>query len=219
VTAIGRIRAVLAGGIRRLGPNATSAIAKFELPGPRRVGPLGIEGDCQADARVHGGLDKAVHCYPFAHYALWRAELPPNSVLDRPGAFGENLSVDGLDEHQVHPGDRWRVGTVLFELSQGRRPCYKLNIRINVSDMAARVQSTLRTGWYLRVIESGALQAGDAIQLLARPYPTHSVADLIALIRDRVIAPEQIEPVLRLPLPNSWRALFERRLRDRRGED
>lgn len=219
MTSVGQVRAVLAGGIRRLGPNAKSAIAKAELTGLRQVESLGIAGDCQADARVHGGLDKAVHCYPFAHYALWRAELPPNPLLDRPGAFGENLSIDGLDEHQVHPGDRWRIGTVLFELSQGRRPCYKLNLHLGVADMAARLLSTLRTGWYLRVIEPGTLQAGAAIERVAQPYPSHSVADLMALIRDRVVEPAQIEPVLRLPLPNSWRTLFERRLRDRRAED
>ncbi|MCC6202012.1 MAG: MOSC domain-containing protein [Gammaproteobacteria bacterium] len=210
---IGRIRAVLAGGIRRLGRNTTSAIAKQELPGRRQVGQSGIAGDCQADRRVHGGVDKAVHCYPFVHYATWRAELPPNPLLDRPGAFGENLSIDGLTEHEVFPGDRWRIGSVLFELSQGRRPCHKLNLRFGVADMAVRLQATLRTGWYLRVIDSGELQAGDAILLVARPHPSHSVADLIGLIRDQVTEPAQLEPVLRLPLPASWRALFERRLR------
>lgn len=174
---------------------------------------------CKLHRRVYGGVDKALHCYAWHHYAAWRAEMPGCAWWDAPGAFGENLSIDGLDEHGVCIGDRWRIGTAITVVTQGRQPCFKLNLRFGVADMAVRVQNTLRAGWYLRVEQPGELKAGDGMTLLDRPHPTFSVARLLALIRDRVTDPVQIEPVLRLPLPPSWHRLFEQRLRAQRVED
>lgn len=116
-------------------------------------------------------------------------------------------------------GDRWRIGTAVAVVSQGRQPCFKLNLRFGVADMAARVQHTLRAGWYLRVEQPGEVAAGDRLTLLDRPHAAFSVARLLALIRDRVTDPAQIEPVLRLPLPPSWQRLFERRLTMQQVED
>lgn len=202
---------VLKGEIKPLG-STVSGIAKLPVQGPQRVEGLGIVGDSQADRRVHGGEDKAVHCYAWSHYEYWRGELPEHPILDAPGAFGENLSIAGMDERDVCIADRLRIGTVLFQVSQGRQPCFKLNLRFGTSDMAARVQASLRAGWYLRVLEPGYVTAGDGVEVVERPFPSHSVADLLALIRDRESSPDRIEPVLRLPLTPSWRKLFERRL-------
>ena len=213
-----QVIAVLKGGIGPLG-STVSGIAKLPAPGPQRVERLGIVGDRQADLRVHGGEDKAVHCYAWSHYEYWRGVLPGNSLLDAPGAFGENLSMAGIDERDVRIADRWRIGGVLFEVSQGRQPCFKLNLRFGARDMAARVQESLRAGWYLRVLEPGCVAAGDSAELIERPYPSHSVADLLALIRDRETDPDRLAPVLRLPLTPSWRKLFERRLASGRVED
>lgn len=116
-------------------------------------------------------------------------------------------------------GDRWRICTSIAVVTQGRQPCFKLNLRFGVPDMAARVQNTLRAGWYLRVEQTGEVAAGDCLTLLDRPHPAFTVAHLLALIRDRVTDPAQIEPVLRLPLPPSWHRLFEQRLRAQRVED
>lgn len=217
---IGRLRAVLAGpACPYTRPGSRSAIDKRPLEMPVAVGPLGLAGDEQGDLRVHGGPDKAVHCYAWSHYASWRAELgavrPAADLLSRPGAFGENFCLEpGLEEEQVCIGDRWAVGEqgALFELSQGRQPCWKLNDRFGVPDMARRVQQSLRAGWYLRVLQPGRVAAGDAVYLLARPHPEWTVARLLRLIAERDCDPATLAAVLQLPLPPSWQRLFARRL-------
>lgn len=212
------VNAVLKGDIKPLG-STTSGIAKVAAAGPQKVERLGIVGDRQADLRVHGGEDKAVHCYAWAHYAYWRDILPDNSLLDAPGAFGENLSMVGIDEHDVCLADRWRIGSALFQVSQGRQPCFKLNLRFGVPDMAARVQETLRAGWYLRVLEPGYVSVGDCAELVERTHASHTVADLLGLIRDRNVSADRLAAVLDLPLTPSWRKLFERRLASGGVED
>jgi MOSC domain-containing protein YiiM len=196
-----------------------SGIDKKPVSGPQRVMSLGLVGDSQADMRVHGGVDKAVHAYPWAHYSMWQQRLPGHALLQAPGAFGENLSVEGMDEHDVCIGDRWRIGSVLFEVSQGRQPCFKLNLRFGVSDMAAQVQESLRAGWYLRVLEPGELRAGDEIEVLERPHSEWTIARVLTIIRDREVDPAVLKPLLGLPLPPSWRRLFERRLESSQIED
>jgi MOSC domain-containing protein YiiM len=212
------VRAVLRGSVQPLGASK-SAIGKRPVTTPVSVHALGLDGDEQADRRVHGGEDKALHCYAWDHYAAWRLEIPAYAHWDEPGAFGENLSVEGLTEERVCLGDRWRIGTAVVVVSQGRQPCFKLNLRLGVPDMAARVHNTLRAGWYLRVVQPGEVAAGNRMVLLDRPYPAFSVARVLALIRDRVTDPAQIEPVLQLPLPPSWRRLFEQRLHAGQVED
>src|SRR5690606_3877832 len=192
---------------------------KHPVSGPVTVTAAGIDGDAQADRRVHGGVDKAVHCYARAHYPAWRLELADCALLEQPGAFGENLSIDGIDETSVCIGDRWRIGSALFTVTQGRQPCYKLNLRFGVGDMAARVQDSLRAGWYLRVETPGIIAAGDMIELVARPHAQHSIAALLALIRDRDTDAQRIAAVLALPLTPSWRRLFERRAQTQGVED
>jgi MOSC domain-containing protein YiiM len=213
-----RVLTVLAGEIKPLG-STVSGIDKLPVHGPQRVERLGLVVDRQADLRVHGGEDKAVHCYPWSHYAYWRELMPDCALLNAPGAFGENLSVDGIDERDICVADRWRIGSVLFEVSQGRQPCNKLNLRFGTRDMAIRVQDTLRAGWYFRVIEPGFVTDGDAVELIERSFPSHSIADLLTLIRDRESRRSHLEPVLRLPLTPSWRKLFEKRLASGAGED
>jgi len=213
-----RVRCVLAGRVQTLG-STTSGIDKKPVGGPCRVERLGLAGDEQADLRAHGGEFKAVHCYAWSHYEQWRREQPGQALFDQPGAFGENLSLDGIDEAGVCIGDRWRIGSALFTLTQGRQPCFKLNLRFAVADMAAQVQLNLRTGWYFGVHEPGWVQAGDACELVARPHPGWTVARLLALIRDRETRPEVLDDTLALPLPPSWRRLFERRLQSGQIEE
>lgn len=216
VPPIGHLQAVLTGRVRPFGPRGqASAIAKQEHDGPLQVGALGLDGDEQGDPKVHGGPDKAVHCYPWAHYPGWRQELglAAAALLAQPGAFGENFCIaPGLDEQQVCIGDRWQIGSAVFELSQGRQPCWKLNERFGQRDMALRVQQSLRAGWYLRVLSPGQVQAGSAIYLLDRPHPSWTVARLLQLIAERECEPDTLGQVLELPLPASWRKLFTRRL-------
>ena len=209
---LGQVRSVLTGSIRPLGARQVpSAIDKQAVNGPQAVHALGLAGDQQADRRVHGGIDKAVHCYAWSHYAWWQAHYPQQPLFGQPGAFGENLSLDGMTENDVCIGDVLQIGSARFAVSQGRQPCFKLNLRFAMSDMAAQVQDSLRAGWYLRVLQEGTLQAGDSVTLLERPHPNYSVATLLALIRDRETRPALLDPVLQLPLPDSWRKLFAHR--------
>lgn len=193
-------------------PGSLSAIAKTPLAGRVRIGESGLEGDEQGDRRVHGGPDKAVHHYPYDHYRAWREELGPHALLDRPGAFGENLSSSGLTEAEVCLGDRFRCGSVLLEVSQARQPCWKLNDRFAIADMARRVQASGRTGWYYRVLEAGEAEAGDALLLVERAWPDWSLQRIATMLYTRTLDREELQAALALPLVPSWRKLVEARL-------
>ena len=215
-----RVDALLTGiAVPYTRPGSCSAIAKSPRPGRLRIGELGLEGDEQGDRRVHGGPDKAVHHYPFDHYAAWRGELGDLPLLDAPGAFGENISSTGLTEATVCLGDRYTLGTAVLEVSQGRQPCWKLNDRFGVRDMARRVQDTGRTGWYYRVPQPGEAQAGDLLTLVERPCPDWPLGRLTQLLASRTTDPDLLREALALPLVPSWRKLLERRLESREVED
>ena len=196
-----------------------SGIDKFPLSSSVHISELGLDGDEQGDPRVHGGQDKAVHHYPFQHYARWQEELGSLSLLQARGAFGENISTHGLDEGNVCIGDQFALGDALLEVSQGRQPCWKLNDRFDVPDMARRMQSTGRTGWYYRVLQAGSATAGDVLELKSRPFPEWTLRRLGILLFERVLEPAALEPALQLPLVQSWRKLVERRLQHCEVED
>lgn len=217
-----KLSALLVGKAIPLGrPDTLSAIGKRPVTVAVTIGPEGIEGDEQGDRRFHGGLDKAVHHYPFDHYAAWHGDLPfPTPLLETAGAFGENLSTLGLTEETVCIGDVFRVGTVILQVSQGRQPCWKLNHRFGVKDMARRVQSTGRTGWYYRVLEPGVAAAGDDIALVERPLPGWPLSRILrALYHDTGNLPT-LEGIAALePLADGWRILARRRVESGRVED
>lgn len=151
----------------------TSAIGKRPVAGPVRLSRLGLAGDQVADTRVHGGPDQAVLAYASAHYPLWRREW---GRADLPsGSFGENLTVDGAEEVTVCVGDRWAIGGCVLEVSKPRSPCNTLAWYQRREDLVKRVRDSGRSGWYLRVIVEGELEAGAPIELVARPYPDLSV--------------------------------------------
>src|SRR5690606_22290800 len=209
---LGTVREVLTGPAVEFARGRRSAIAKTARSGPVAVGPRGLAGDEQGDTRFHGGPDQAIHAYAFEHYADWTRQLGERPVLAAAGAFGENLSTAGVTEAGLCLADRLRIGTAMLEVSQARQPCWKLNERFGVPDMARRVQQTRRTGWYLRVVEPGSVAAGDEILLLARPHASWSLLRLMALLYGRPTGPEGLREALELPLVPSWRALVERRL-------
>lgn len=217
-----RIVSVHVGPARRFDGRGTgrswvSAIDKAALTGPVQVTWENLAGDEQADRRHHGGVDKAVFVYPADHYPAWRGELSLPWV--GPGAFGENLAVEGLTEDDVCLGDVWDVGEVRLQVSQPRRPCWKPARRWGVDDLVQRIRASGRTGWYLRVLTRGFLQAGDEIVLRERPYPQwpltrvdrtmHAPADDPATARELAVCPA---------LPDRWREEIARRL-DRAGAE
>ncbi|MGP8072249.1 MAG: MOSC domain-containing protein [Thermoplasmata archaeon] len=134
---------------------------KEPATGTRQVRSEGLEGDGVGDPHSHGGPRKCVYAYPSEHYPYWCGELG----LERLpwGSFGENLSLRGVTESDVRPGDRLEVGTALFEVTQPRTPCFKMNLRFGREDMVRRFARAGRSGFYLGVVRPGALAAGDQV--------------------------------------------------------
>ncbi len=163
-------------------PDEPSAIGKTPVTGAVGIHRLGLDGDEQADLAVHGGVDKAIHHYPHDHYAFWREAIGDHPLLSGYGAFGENIATHGLTEDTICVGDRWRLGTALVEVSQGRQPCWKLDHRFDGAAVNARVVKSRRSGWYYRVLEEGTVAAGDGMVLVDRPYPAWSVQRVFGLL-------------------------------------
>jgi MOSC domain-containing protein YiiM len=205
---------VLVGPVAPLGPGGhVSGIAKTQTQGPWRIGAQGLQGDAQADRKHHGGAEKALHHYAFDHYAGWRTELGDMSLLDAPGAFGENLSTQGWTEENVCIGDVVRFGGALLQVSQGRQPCYKLSLRFGRRDMAKRLQESGRTGWYYRVLEPGVAKEGDRLELVERRRPDWPLSRLTRLLyRDRDERAGLAAMAALDELAESWRTLAARRL-------
>ena len=213
------VLAVCTGAAVPFARGSHSGVHKTPVQGRVRLTAQGLQGDAQGDLRLHGGVEKAVHHYPQEHYAAWRAELGAHATLEAPGAFGENLHSQGVTEATVCLGDQWRVGDVLLEVTQARQPCWKLNERFGLPDMAQRVQQSHRTGWYYRVLEEGDLWAGAALVLQARPFPEWTLERLLDLLYRPVLDCAQLQAALALPLPASWQRLLQRRIDNGAVED
>jgi MOSC domain-containing protein YiiM len=152
-----------------------SAIRKRPVDGPVAVGPESLVGDDVADHRGHGGPQKSVYAYPREHYAPWREELGDVPLPD--GAFGENLTVEGVSEGDLRIGDVLGVGTAELVVTRPRLPCLKLNARFRRDDMIDRMIANERSGFYLGVRATGTLQAGDAIRRLGGDPSAPTVRD------------------------------------------
>lgn len=170
---------VQVGTIAPLGPERVpSAFVKRPVAGPVMAETRGLVGDQQADLRVHGGPDKAIYCYPIEHYAKWLAERPWDEELLVRGGFGENLTTSGLDEDLVCIGDVFRIGGVTVQVTQPRRPCFKLGLRFKDPEILREMLRSGRSGWYLRVLEPGVVEAGASVTRTSHPNPAWSVARL-----------------------------------------
>ena len=199
-----RIASVQVGKPARIGELRTG-FGKRPADGDVRIGRENLEGDGQADRRYHGGPDMAVLAYSADHYPAWRAELSwPVLPL---GGFGENLSVEGATEETACIGDVWRAGTAVLQIASPRKPCQKLSAFWQRPDLLKLVERSGRFGWYLRVLEEGALAAGAGIALAERPHPEWTVARAyqvgIARARDRTTALELAQVAA---LSDRWKA-------------
>jgi len=188
-----------------------TSIFKAPVSGRVRASPLNVQGDRQSDLSVHGGADKAVYAYPSEHYAFWRNELPG---MDFPwGAFGENLTTQGLLEDKVHIGDRFRAGSAEFIVTQPRMPCFKLAIRFNRPDIVKRFLRSGRAGFYLAVVQEGDIGAGDSLDLVAEDNSHITVADVVGLYAADAANQDLLRRASELSaLPESWREYFRERL-------
>jgi MOSC domain-containing protein YiiM len=174
-----------------------TAIAKAPVAGRAAVGPLGLDGDEQL-APGHGGPDRALCVYPSEHYAHWSARVQP--------AFGENITSAGVLETATLIGATWRIGDAVVQVSQPRSPCFKVAARLAIPDLVMRARRTAFTGLHLRVLEPGALAAGDAIEELERPAHGVTVADAVRARFAPAPDPELVERVLAVAaLAEQWR--------------
>lgn len=196
------------------GRSVTTGIYKQPVEGRVALRTLNLDGDRQADLTVHGGVYKAVYCYPLAHYDYWTRELPHR---DLPMAiFGENFTTDGLMEDLVCLGDKFSAGSAEVVVTQPRLPCYKLGIRFESDDMVRRFLASGRTGFYLAVTREGEVGAGDEIKVIARDPNAVPVSEITRLyIAKRWDADDvaSLQRTLRVAaLPESWKEYFRERL-------
>jgi MOSC domain-containing protein YiiM len=199
-------RLVTAGG-RRI----RTGIFKQPVDGPVRLQTLNLDGDRQADLRVHGGPTKAAYVYLVEHYAFWRAEFPGMTLPW--GMFGENLTAEWMPEDAVNIGDRFHVGTAEVMVTEPRVPCYKLAAKFGRQDIIPRFLASGRTGFYLAVVREGTVAAGDAVELIERDRHGVAVADITRLYARDKANRDLLARAVEVPaLPPGWKAHFRARL-------
>ncbi len=209
-----RIDGLFAGGLSLLGPEATrTGIVKIARD---RIAATaaGISGDVQADRRVHGGPDKAVHHFPAEHYPALAAAFPTASGLLAPGALGENVSTRGWTEQDVAIGDVHAVGAVRLQVSQPRSPCWKIDARLDQPGVARWIAAQGIAGWYCRVLAPGELDIGAELVLIDRSAHAVSVREFWQLVQQHRPDPDRLRQLAALPgLAGDW----QRRLGERAG--
>ena len=177
-----QVDAICAGRPQPFRGEEKSAFVKQPVSGPVRIGIDGLECDTQVDRKHHGGPHMALHLYPRAHHAFWREQLGEHPLLEEPGAFGTNLSVDGIDENDVFLGDRFSFGTALIEVSQPRMPCWKIEHRFGHKGMVKTILQTAKSGWYFRVIEQGEAEAGQSLTRVETQRTPWTIAEILSEI-------------------------------------
>jgi MOSC domain-containing protein YiiM len=191
------------------GRRVWTGIFKEPVSGRVRARFLNLEGDQQADLRVHGGRDKAVYAYGRENSRYWEERLKREMPA---GQFGENLTVEGMPEDEVRIGDRYRIGTALVEVSEPRSPCFKLGVKMGSPAFLKDFLESGRTGFYLRVIEEGEVGAGDGIETVFRDPAGVTVLDATRLIFAREPDPDVAARALEIASLSAGlrRALSER---------
>lgn len=196
-----------------------TGIYKEPVAGPLMVRATNIEGDRQGDTKNHGGVHKAVYIYPLENYAYWQKELGRDDLTY--GQFGENLTIEGLTEDQVHIGDVFRVGHAVFQVTQPRVPCYKLGHKMGSQQFIKQFSTSLRIGFYVRVLEEGEVEAGDTIELISFDPAQMSVRDVYHLLFfDKQNYAEAERAASIKAMAPGWRASFKdmvRRGRKKQG--
>jgi ferredoxin-NADP reductase/MOSC domain-containing protein YiiM/ferredoxin len=189
------------------GRSVFTGVFKDSVPGRRRVGKLNLDGDGQGDLAGHGGEQRAVFVYQMESYRYWERELGRDDFVY--GQFGENFTVEGLADDEVCVGDRYRIGTAMFEVTQPRVTCYRVGIRMNDPRIPALLVSRRRPGFYFRVLEEGEVEAGDEILKLSSGPEQMPVAEVDALLYLPGHGRQELLRVLRIPaLSPGWQASF-----------
>jgi MOSC domain-containing protein YiiM len=202
-TDAGRVLSVNVGGVRKFeyrGRPAVSAIWKSPVSGRIAARGVNLEGDRQADREAHGGPDKAVYAYAVEDERWWEQEIgrPFSS-----GVFGENLTTERIEINDALVGERWRIGSAVFELSEPRIPCWRLGVRMNDEMFPRRFSKAMRPGSYLRIVVEGEVGAGDEISVVEKPDHDLTIRDVFRIyMRDR----DEVARLLAIPqLSESWK--------------
>ena len=209
------VEAICAGKAQPFRGEEKSAFAKQPVSGSARIETDGLTCDTQADRVHHGGPHMAVHLYPRAHRTFWRERIGAHPLLEEPGAFGTNLSVDGIDENDVLLGDQFRLGGAILEVSQPRMPCWKIEHRFGQKGMVAAILETGRCGWYFRVVETGEVCAGDILERIQTdrtPFTISQICREIAYPKAETNADRIAEMAENELLSPSWREGAKKRL-------
>lgn len=174
--------ALFVGGIRPL-PQSGRPTGMYKAPvtQPVALTAAGFVGDVQADRRVHGGPDKAVHLYPARHYAVLAEAFPQVEDQLVPGSLGENISSAEIDENDVHIGDIWSLGTARLQVCQPRSPCWKIDERFGTEGMAAFIAQHRLTGWYWRVLTVGQISPADRLVRERAAEQAFTIAEALEL--------------------------------------
>lgn len=202
------------GVVRRLEDEGqSSAIDKQVTDGPLLIGAEGLAGDAQADRRVHGGPEKAIHHYPAENYARLAERFPAIAVQLHPGSIGENIAIAGWNENNVCIGDVFRLGDARIQVSQPRTPCWKIDHRYASKGIAAFIAESGLTGWYYRVLEGGQAASGGPFELLVRQAGAVSLAELWRAWREHRPDPAVLARLSEAPgLTPGWRKKLHDRL-------
>ncbi len=184
-----------------------TGVFKDPVSGARRVAKLNVDGDGQGDLAGHGGEQRAVFVYQLDSYRHWEGELKRDDFVY--GQFGENFTIEGLTDEQVCVGDRYQIGSAIFEVTQPRVTCYRVGIRMNDPRIPALLVSHHRPGFYFRVLQEGEVEAGDEIVKLAAGPEQMTVAELSALLYLPGHPRQQLLRALRIPaLSPGWQQSF-----------
>ncbi len=185
-----------------------TGIFKSPVEGPVVLTKRNLEGDAQADLRVHGGPHKAVYAYAAEHYPKWREELRFSAKQFPYSALGENLTVAGLNEDTVCIGDVHQIGRATLQVSQPRSPCWKLARKWQMPDLPKRLVMSKRSGWYYRVIQEGSLQRGDEVILVERSHPDWPIRRVTDITYNIARQPGDLLAMERLDaLASQWKEL------------
>ncbi|KAF2735869.1 3-chlorobenzoate-3,4-dioxygenase reductase subunit [Polyplosphaeria fusca] len=210
---------VRSGRVKKVFNLLDSAIFKVPHYEKTPISELGVVGDEQA-FHDHGGVDKALLHYSAPLYARWKQELPSSAHLFNVGGFGENLVSDAVDERTVCIGDKISIGDILVEVTEPRAPCFKLNHRFEVKDMAKRAQTLFRTGWFYRILRTGSIRPGDMITLIERPHPEWTVARIQYYLYIEKDNKEAMQEAVELPqLGPPTKRIFTKRIDQGKVED
>lgn len=193
------------------GKEVRTGIFKELHEGPANVKTLNIEGDGQADLRVHGGINKAVYAYPSEHYAYWKEKYP--NLNYEGSAFGENLSVSGMSEQSVCIGDIYQIGTTKFMVTNPRMPCFKLGIKMQMPAFVGFFLEARLNGFYFKVVEEGTIEAGQNIQLISSDGYNLTVDEVILAYHKEKKNKMLLTKAAQAPnLPEDWTSFFQQKL-------